>query len=143
MKKTNKDIASAMPEVVPEFDGLAGLGTEMTQAENGEFRDVLASNIGTLLELMTDLKSDITNEWQRVKKGEASDQDLKRKIKGDLAALVTLTIQQESRLHDFTSERAGKAGEYALDLGSARAEIGERLSRLRDAKRSAGVPGEP
>lgn len=138
MKNSDEDIAAAVPEAVPKGDGLDVAGGQARQ-EPLDMRGDLDNNIGVLLEMMTELKTEITDEWRRVKLGEASDQDLKRKIKTDLAALVALTIQQESKLHDFTSQRAGKAGEFALDLGAARTSIWGRLARLRDAQAAGGL----
>lgn len=125
------------PERVPKSD----TRSDSVAHANDKMQGILDENIGALLELMTELKTDITDEWRRVKQGEATEKELTRKIKVELPALVALTMQQESKLHDHSTQRSGKAGEYALDLGAARTAIGGRLARLRDAAGPAGVSG--
>ena len=137
MKTEDEAGDAGLPEQVPKPGGTDG---EALSAD-ARMQDILDENIGTLLELMSELMSDINAEWRKVKEGEASEKDLTRKIKVELPALVALTMQQESKLHDHSTQRAGKAGEFALDLGAARAEIGERLARLRAAGTTKGVSG--
>ena len=141
MNKENEVAGSGAPDSVPK----TGIGIEEVvdvdcTSFDHNMQEILDENIGALLELMTELKADITDEWRKVKKGQVNEKDLTRKIKVELPALVALTMQQEGKLHDHTSQRAGRAGEFALDLGSARAAIGGRLTRLRDAGGTDGVP---
>lgn len=142
MNKENEVAGSGAPDSVPKKGARAKEGMGARDAPKGtaevpsdqNMQEILDQNIGSLLELMTELKADITDEWRKVKTGQVSDKDLTRKIKVELPALVQLTMQQEGKLHDHTSQRAGRAGEYALDLGAARTSIGERLARLRNAQ---------
>lgn len=140
MEKKNEVAGMGSPAPVPkEGNGSEDVRGVTVTPEDNPMQDILDDNIGALLELMTELKADITDEWRKVKTGQAGEKELTRKIKVELPALVQLTMQQESRLHDQTSQRAGRAGEFALDLGSARAAIGERLARLRDATTTNGL----
>jgi len=140
MNKENEVAGSGAPDSVPKTGTGAEdvMGTRVGSRDNN-MQDILDDNIGALLELMTELKTDITDEWRKVKQGQVNERDLTRKIKVELPALVALTMQQEGKLHDHTSQRAGRAGEYALDLGSARTAIGERLARLRNAGTTNGI----
>ena len=108
-----------------------------------ETAELLDENLKALLAMMSDLKIDIHREWQKVKRGEAEDKALVRKMKMDVPALLRLAIEQETKLNDETSSRAGRAGAFALDLGQVRIDIGSRLARLRAAGSSAGISGEP
>ena len=139
MENENEVAESGLPEGVPDMGARSETTPDAKKDYDERVQDILDENIGTLLELMSELKSDITDEWHRVKMGEANEKDLTKKIKVELPALVALTMQQESRLHDHSIQRSGKAGEFALDLGTARAAIGERLARLRAAGRAEGV----
>jgi hypothetical protein len=147
MNKENEVAGSGAPDSVPK----KGIGAEdvrgardvpkgaLEASDDYNMQEILDDNIGALLELMTELKADITDEWRKIKEGQVNEKDLTRKIKVELPALVQLTMQQESKLHDHTSQRAARAGEFALDLGSARTAIGERLARLRNTRATDGI----
>ncbi|MDA8747816.1 hypothetical protein N9M66_06360 [Litoreibacter sp.] len=53
--------------------------------------------------------------------------------------LLSISMNQESKLNDQIEQRVGRAGKYAFDLEEARSEIGGRLACLRDAGRRSGV----
>ncbi len=137
MENEDEAVGTGPPERVPRDVEAQDIGSP----DSPRMQEILDENIGALLEMMSDLKTDIKDEWRRVKQGEVNEKELSRKIKVELPALVALTMQQESKLHDHSKQRAGKAGEYALDLGEARASIGERLARLRAAATTEGVSG--
>ncbi len=56
--------------------------------------------------------------------------------------LLSLSMNQESKLNEQIEQRVGRAGKYAFDLSEARSEIGSRLSSLRAAARRREVRGE-
>lgn len=57
-----------------------------------------------------------------------------------LDALQTLALKQEWRIDELQRQREGRRAGLALDLHSARVEIGRRLALLRDADGGGPVP---
>ena len=96
--------------------------------------DVLV-NLRQLARMTSELKTEITTEYQRLKDGDpdAAQRKLGSLLKGDIDALIKLLMQQEYSLNEFDKSRTGRAGAVALDLEAARFEVGCRLDRLRDA----------
>lgn len=57
-----------------------------------------------------------------------------------LDSLQNLALKQEWRIDEWQRQRDGRRGGVALDLHSARVEIGRRLALLRDAGGGGQVP---
>ena len=58
-----------------------------------------------------------------------------------LGGAIQLLAQEKKRIEDCIKEQDGIAGDYALDLAAARAEIRHRLARLRAAAGEGEVSG--
>ena len=70
MKKQNEVAGSGAPDSVPKTgSGIdEAVGSDRTAFDHN-MQEILDDNIGALLELMTELKTDITDEWRKVKRG--------------------------------------------------------------------------
>lgn len=93
-----------------------------------------------LMDMATELSTDVKAEWRRLKDEGASIGDLKAKLKSDLPTLLRLAKDTEGNIDEHRIQRSGKAGAYALDLGAARFEIGRRLDCIRAATGEGRVP---
>ena len=51
----------------------------------------------------------------------------------EMRQLLLLVLEERSKVAKLSKQHEGIAYDYALDLDAARAEIGSRLARLRDA----------
>lgn len=92
-----------------------------------------------LMEMTRELTKDVRAEWHRVKEDRTATAHLKSKLRTDLIGLLTQSMDTEGKINEHRIKRAGNAGEYALDLGAARLEIGRRLNSIRTAGRAEGV----
>jgi len=71
---------------------------------------------------------------RRVKQGEFEAVKGVGQATKDLRAAFQTVMEERARLERLCKQGATAAGEGALDLDAARAEIGRRLARLRDAR---------
>ena len=67
----------------------------------------------------------------RDSRGDGSERAL-RAVR-DLQTALAVLMDERVRIDSLRNETAGVVGERTLDLDAARAEIGRRLARLRDA----------
>lgn len=72
-----------------------------------------------------------TLERLQASRGDGSERAL-RAVR-DLQAALAVLVDERVKIDRLRNETAGVVGERALDLDAARAEIGRRLARLRDA----------
>ena len=86
-----------------------------------------------------DLTTDVRQEWRRVRSDQSVPPHLRTKLKTDLQTLLNMSRDAEGKLDEHRTKRAGRAGEFALDLGAARIEIGRRLDRIRTARGAGGL----
>ncbi|MEM9434936.1 MAG: hypothetical protein AAGA12_13515 [Pseudomonadota bacterium] len=99
-------------------------------------------NLRELARMTVELKEEISQEWDRVKRDhpEAQPQKLGSLVKSDINALIKLLMQQEHALNEFDKSRTGRTEQTRLDLDAARLEIGSRLDRLRRAADTGKIP---
>ena len=94
-------------------------------------------SIKTLIQQTDDLyfviATEISAATEKIKQGEFDNlKDATRSLK-DLRMAFQLAVEERAKLAKFDKEKAGVVYDYALDFDAARAEIGRRLARLRDA----------
>ncbi|MEM8581255.1 MAG: hypothetical protein AAGF50_08680 [Pseudomonadota bacterium] len=75
-------------------------------------------------------------QLERIADSDATDRinktELQRQLK-DLREVTMTVIREEARVADECRKLSGELAPGSLDLDAARAEIGSRLARLRDA----------
>ena len=86
-----------------------------------------------------DLTTEVRQEWRRVRRDQSMPSELQTKLKKELLSLLNTSKDAEGKLDEHRTKRAGRAGEFALDLGAARLEVGRRLDSIRAARGSGGV----
>ena len=86
-----------------------------------------------------DLTDDVRREWRRVRNDQTMPAGLRSKLKTELNNLLNTSRDAEGKLDEHRRKRAGRAGEYAIDLGAARVEIRRRLDRIRAGRDPGGV----
>lgn len=68
--------------------------------------------------------------------------ELQRQLK-DLREVTTTVIKEETRVAEECRKLSAELEPGSYDIAGARSEIGERLARLRAARRDGGVSGQP
>lgn len=115
-----------------------------TPDQTGSPDPSVTQTVDEILEDLTimahDLTADVRREWRRVRADQSIPPDLRTKLRGDLQNLLNTSRDAEGKLDEHRTKRAGRAGEFALDLGAARLEIGRRLDSIRAASGAGGVP---
>jgi hypothetical protein len=125
------------------------LSIENETPETGDKIDVaevnsrVHENLEALLWSIQDLSRELVLQREILRAGIVDSDSLGFKLNTDLTKIISQTIAQENRLNDLISDRAGHAAEYAIDFERARSEIGSRLARLRGARDTSAVSGEP
>lgn len=76
---------------------------------------------GEILSILTKLR---TGEWDA--------RDATQSIR-EMRGALRLVLEERVKIAELSKQAAGVAYDYALDFDAARAEIGRRLARLRDA----------
>ena len=104
---------------------------------------LVTKTVDEILEDLTimahDLTKEVRREWRRVRIDQSVPPNLKAKLKTDLQHLLNTSRDAEGKLDEHRTKRAGRAGEFALDLGAARFEIGRRLDSIRTASGAEGL----
>ncbi len=105
--------------------------------------DVLL-NLRLLARMTSELKEEISTEWERLKDGDsqANHKKLGSLVKGDVDALIKLLMQQEYSLNEFDKSRRAQTVGASFDLDAVRSEIGSRLDRLRRAADQDRISGQ-
>ena len=97
--------------------------------------ELVTKTVDEILEDLTimahDLTTEVRREWRRVRADQSVPPTLRVKLKAELQNLLTTSRDAEGKLDEHRTKRAGRAGEFALDLGAARLEIGRRLNSIR------------
>ncbi|WP_147435912.1 hypothetical protein [Litoreibacter meonggei] len=104
---------------------------------------LVTQSVDEVLEDLTvmarELTAQVRREWRRVIADQSVAPDFKTKLKSDLQHLLNTSRDAEGKLDEYRRKRAGRAAEYAVDLGAARLEIRRRLDRIRDGRDPRGV----
>lgn len=119
--------------------------SDETPGENGVPKvESIRSRVETRLDrtsyLLKMFNDTVDGLLREVEQDHSKAPEAEKHVKG-LRSLLKALNDEERKFDDFKTERAGPAGEFALDLDAARAAIGERLSRLRRNQEPAEVSG--
>ncbi len=77
---------------------------------------------------------------RKLKAGEIIDPAKGRDLVGEYRKLATTLFRERQSLEDERRRQKGIRGDYGLDLGAARDEIGRRMACLRAAGAADGIP---
>lgn len=86
-----------------------------------------------------DLTTDVRREWRRARTDRSVPPELRNKLKHELQHLLNMSRDAEGKLDEHRRKRAGRAGEFAVDLGAARIEIRRRLDRIQAGRDPRGL----
>ena len=82
--------------------------------------------------LYQDLAEEIVQALAKLKAGEWDPKGTTHSVK-EMRSTLRLVLEERMKIAELGKRGAGAAYDYALDFDAARAEIGRRLARLRDA----------
>ena len=83
-------------------------------------------------ELYEEITGEVRAAIRRIKAGDVETRSAAHAVR-DMRQLLLLVFEERSKVARLTKQDAGIVHDYALDFDAARAEIGRRLARLRDA----------
>ena len=106
--------------------------------EGRDFRERIGVHLEALLDLIIEFTDDLRSMKTTLKE-DVSQVEVAKKHMGGLKGLLKMMMEHEGLVNDHIKQHKGPAGEFALNLDSAKFEIGKRLARLRDAAGAEGV----
>ena len=104
---------------------------------NGNSEEILSiaeKHFGRMLRQVEELITTFENENTPASKEAAA------RIR-DLGKALQTAFDERAKVEKLRKNTAGIVHDYALDFDNARAEIGRRIARLRDARGAGGVSG--
>jgi len=113
--------------------------SDSPEAEDGTdvvYEKMINENLKAFRGQFRRLKEAIELHIEDIEQGKVEGKDVTDIVKR-IDPLLNNSILQETKFHEKLAQRLGQAGRHAVDLGSARIEIGRRLARLRDTARNA------
>ncbi|MFD2175170.1 hypothetical protein [Rhodobacter lacus] len=98
--------------------------------------DVLAETEALYREIAAELAAAMAGLRARAGSAKADSADVKAAAQAvkDLRAAFQMVMEERGRVEKLRKQASGALEGQALDLDAARAEIGRRLARLRDAR---------
>lgn len=122
---------NAGAQVPPESDSAAP-----EEGADEFYAQMIDDNLEVFRGQFRRLKAAIELHIRDIESGAVEDKDVHDIIKR-IDPLLNNSMLQETKIHEKLAQRLGQAGKHAVDLGSARIEVGRRLTRLRDAAGNA------
>lgn len=92
----------------------------------------LPSQVTAAEELYDEIAEEVRAVIRRVRAGELDTKGTTQAAK-DMRQALLIVLEERARVAKLHKQEAGIVHDYALDFDAARAEIGRRLARLRDA----------
>lgn len=83
--------------------------------------------------LYREIAGELALAMRGVRRGELKEAKVAAQAVKDLRTAFQMVMEERVRVEKLRKQVAGVAGDNALDFDAARAEIGRRLARLRDA----------
>lgn len=83
--------------------------------------------------LYREIAGELALAMRGVRQGELKEAKVAAQAVKDLRVAFQMVMEERVRVEKLRRQVAGVAGDNALDFDAARAEIGRRLARLRDA----------
>lgn len=83
--------------------------------------------------LYREIAGELALAMRGVRQGELKEAKVAAQAVKDLRTAFQMVMEERVRVEKLRKQVAGVAGDNALDFDAARAEIGRRLARLRDA----------
>ncbi|MEM7470034.1 MAG: hypothetical protein AAF340_01695 [Pseudomonadota bacterium] len=105
------------------------------------YQESIDKNLVLFQGQLTRLKAAIENQIAKIDRGEIADADFGTIIKR-VDPLMLTSIQQETKIHEKLAERAGRAGQQAINFRDAEFEIGRRLACLRRPDGDGEIRGD-
>lgn len=96
-----------------------------------------------LSEMAEALVREVKVEWDLLKSDGGDIRKLNKLLSGELTSLLRLAKETEGSLNGRRKDRAGKAAQYAIDVGQARSEIRSRLDRIIATQSAGELPDVP
>ncbi len=84
-------------------------------------------------EYFLDAARQLAQSIREINAGKLGDAKAIQQVLKDLRVAYVHAVDERARVEKLRKQGAGIAYDYALDFDAARAEIGRRLARLRDA----------